>query len=237
MLEDEERIGCHVALTPIWSETAQWADYVLPMGLGARAARPDEPGDPRGHLDRLPPAGAARVRAPEGGERGNARHEPGRGLGGGRVLDRPHLAHRPDGELGHPQVLRVEASARAAHLDGRVLRRHLRALGAGPARGGGEAEGLKPLEYMRRYGAFDVPYAGRSATRPRPPRTASSSRTARRAGFKTPSGRLEFYSPTLTEWGRGEHARSRLHPLPGALAPARPRGASAASCRPSACRP
>ena len=33
MLEDEARIGCHVALTPIWSETAQWADYVLPMGL------------------------------------------------------------------------------------------------------------------------------------------------------------------------------------------------------------
>ena len=35
MLEDEQRIGCHVALTPIWSETAQWADYVLPTGLGA----------------------------------------------------------------------------------------------------------------------------------------------------------------------------------------------------------
>ena len=34
MLEDESKIGCHVALTPIWSETAQWADYVLPMGLG-----------------------------------------------------------------------------------------------------------------------------------------------------------------------------------------------------------
>ena len=34
MLEDESRVGCHVALTPIWSETAQWADYVLPMGLG-----------------------------------------------------------------------------------------------------------------------------------------------------------------------------------------------------------
>src|SRR6185436_1951077 len=28
-------IGCHVALTPIWSETAQWADYVLPMGLAS----------------------------------------------------------------------------------------------------------------------------------------------------------------------------------------------------------
>jgi anaerobic selenocysteine-containing dehydrogenase len=34
MLEDERRVGCHVALTPIWSETAQWADFVLPLGLG-----------------------------------------------------------------------------------------------------------------------------------------------------------------------------------------------------------
>ena len=34
MLEDETAVRCHVALTPIWSETAQWADYVLPMGLG-----------------------------------------------------------------------------------------------------------------------------------------------------------------------------------------------------------
>ncbi|MGE5835387.1 MAG: molybdopterin-dependent oxidoreductase, partial [Acidobacteriota bacterium] len=34
VLKDESKIGCHVALTPIWSETAWFADYVLPMGLG-----------------------------------------------------------------------------------------------------------------------------------------------------------------------------------------------------------
>jgi len=32
MLSDEEKIGCHVALTPTWNETAFFADYVLPMG-------------------------------------------------------------------------------------------------------------------------------------------------------------------------------------------------------------
>lgn len=32
MLRDESKIGLHVALTPTWSETAWWADYVLPMG-------------------------------------------------------------------------------------------------------------------------------------------------------------------------------------------------------------
>jgi anaerobic selenocysteine-containing dehydrogenase len=31
-LTDEEKVGCHVALTPTWSETAEFADYVLPMG-------------------------------------------------------------------------------------------------------------------------------------------------------------------------------------------------------------
>jgi anaerobic selenocysteine-containing dehydrogenase len=33
-LTDEAKVGCHVALTPTWSETAWFADYVLPMGIG-----------------------------------------------------------------------------------------------------------------------------------------------------------------------------------------------------------
>ncbi|MGH2859349.1 MAG: molybdopterin-dependent oxidoreductase, partial [Solirubrobacteraceae bacterium] len=33
-LEDEGLVGLHGALTPTWSETAWWADYVLPMGHG-----------------------------------------------------------------------------------------------------------------------------------------------------------------------------------------------------------
>jgi anaerobic selenocysteine-containing dehydrogenase len=34
-LSDPEKVGCHVALTPTWSETAWFADYVLPMGVGS----------------------------------------------------------------------------------------------------------------------------------------------------------------------------------------------------------
>jgi hypothetical protein len=30
-------VGCHAALTPTWSETARWADYVLPMGVAPSA--------------------------------------------------------------------------------------------------------------------------------------------------------------------------------------------------------
>lgn len=32
-LQDPEKVACHVALTPTWSETAWFADYVLPMGV------------------------------------------------------------------------------------------------------------------------------------------------------------------------------------------------------------
>jgi anaerobic selenocysteine-containing dehydrogenase len=34
VLTDPAKIGLHAALTPVWSETAWFADYVLPMGLG-----------------------------------------------------------------------------------------------------------------------------------------------------------------------------------------------------------
>ena len=33
-LKDQNKVKCHVALTPTWSETAWFADYVLPMGVG-----------------------------------------------------------------------------------------------------------------------------------------------------------------------------------------------------------
>jgi anaerobic selenocysteine-containing dehydrogenase len=33
-MRDEGKVGLHAALTPTWSETAWWADYVLPMGHG-----------------------------------------------------------------------------------------------------------------------------------------------------------------------------------------------------------
>src|SRR5688572_10407753 len=34
-LTNETLIGLHVALTPTWSETAYFADYILPMGHGS----------------------------------------------------------------------------------------------------------------------------------------------------------------------------------------------------------
>ena len=55
-----------------------------------------------------------------------------------------------------------------------------------------EKEGLTPLQYMRRYGAFEV--------------TRDQYRLHEEAGFKTPSGKLEIFSETLHDWGWPEHA-------------------------------
>ncbi len=33
-LTDGSKVGCFVALTPTWSESAYFAEYVLPMGHG-----------------------------------------------------------------------------------------------------------------------------------------------------------------------------------------------------------
>ena len=35
VLNDESKIGLHIAMTPTWNETAFFADYVLPMGHAA----------------------------------------------------------------------------------------------------------------------------------------------------------------------------------------------------------
>jgi hypothetical protein len=121
------------------------------------------------------------------------------------------------------------------------------------------AEGLTALEYMRRYGSYEVARGigplheepvdpgelvtdvhvdahGRVHSRDPAPAKVNLAPTGapdpdaqgRRAvgveidgtvlrGFPTPSGRLEFYSRTLVEWGWGEHAlptylRSHIHP-------------------------
>ena len=60
MLTDEAKVERHACLTPVWSETAWFADYVLPMGHASERHDLMSPGDARRALDRLPPAGAAR---------------------------------------------------------------------------------------------------------------------------------------------------------------------------------
>ncbi|MEZ5979925.1 MAG: molybdopterin dinucleotide binding domain-containing protein, partial [Planctomycetota bacterium] len=63
-------------------------------------------------------------------------------------------------------------------------------------------EGTDPLGYMRRYGAYDVPYAGQTRYADAVEKGGVELEDgSRRRGFGTPTGLLEFYSPTLEQWG------------------------------------
>ncbi len=96
MLEDESKIGMHVALTPIWSETAWFADYILPMGMGTERhdTMSQETHAGRWLGFRQPVTRVAMEKAGQAG-RAHTREQPGRGVGGNRgVLDRAVLGDR-----------------------------------------------------------------------------------------------------------------------------------------------
>ena len=160
------KVGLHVALTPTWSETAFFADYVLPMGTGRsgttciRTRRTTRSGSASGR----PVLRAARERLGETVSR-HARRQPGRGVGGERVLDRAVVADRSGRHARHPPVLRIAASARAKSSASMSTtagssRTRCRVCPNAPRR-----EGLTPLAFMRRYGAFEVAAQDRPAAR------------------------------------------------------------------------
>ncbi|MFQ5689415.1 MAG: molybdopterin dinucleotide binding domain-containing protein [Gemmatimonadota bacterium] len=156
MLTDEERVGLHVALTPTWNETAYFADYVLPMGNGAE--RHDlhsyETHDGQWLGFRQPVLRAARERL---GETVSDTRE----VNPGEVWEENEfwleLSWRidPDGSLGiRGFVESEEHPGRRLSVDeyyGHIFERSVPGLPEAAA-----AEGLRPLEYMRRYGTFEV---------------------------------------------------------------------------------
>ncbi|HET9010444.1 MAG TPA: molybdopterin dinucleotide binding domain-containing protein [Gemmatimonadaceae bacterium] len=226
MLEDETRVGCHVALTPIWSETAQWADYVLPTGLASERhdlmSQETHAGTWIGF--RQPVERERRRRAGEtvtstlGTNPGEVWEEAEFWIALTHAID-------PDGSRGIFRYYESkQAPGRPVTLDeyfADIFDKAVPGLPAAAAR-----RGMAPLEYMRRFGAFDVPYAGQERYEQAAPAIgAAPTITAAgvvqeeggvRAGFKTPSGRLEFHSPTLAAWGHAEqsiprYVRSHVH--------------------------
>ena len=258
MLRDEDRVGLHVALTPTWNETAYFADYILPMGNGAERhdlhSYETHAGQWIGF--RQPVLKAYRERL---GERTTDTRE----ANPGEVWEENEfwleLSWRadPDGALGIREF--VESADRPGERLG--VDEFYRYIFENSVPGLPEkaaAEGLTPLAYMRRYGAFEVlrdlepPYeqevpaeelddtaidpSGRVYSRAPAPAAVNLAPTGspdgddegRRAvgvkidgrilrGFPTPSGKLEFYSPTLAAWGWPEYAvptyiKSHVHP-------------------------
>jgi anaerobic selenocysteine-containing dehydrogenase len=225
VLADESLIGLHAALTPTWSETAAFADFVLPMGhAGERHdIQSQETQSGRWVSFRQPVLRAARERR---GETFRFTWE----ANPGEVWEEDEfwieLSWRidPDGALG------IRRWFESPYSPGEKLTVHeyYRWIFENAVPGLPEAaarQGLAPLDFMRRYGAFLIE-SGVHGLQHKPvdvPATAERDATSGVvrdggkvvgvevdgevvAGFPTPSRKLEIYSRTLVDWGWGDEA-------------------------------
>lgn len=226
MLTDPTKIGLHVALTPTWNETAYFADLVLPMGHGAE--RHDlnsyETHSATWIALRQPVVRVAQERA---GERVQFTYEANPGIVWEEDEFWIELSWHidPTGQLGIRKHFESPyRSGEKITVDEyyRFLFERVPGLPEAAAR-----EGLDPLAYMRKFGAFEVKATNyRRHERPLGPEELQGSQTEPATGvvlkdgkaigiapdgtsvegFPTPSRKQELYSPTLADWGWPEHA-------------------------------
>ena len=198
-LRDPDKIKCHVALTPTWNESAWFADYVLPMGHS---------GERHDLMSQETHAGqwiafrqpVRRVAMERAGKQIDRTYEanPGEVWEESEFWIDLSVAMDPDGALGIRQWF--ESPYRKGEVY--TLDEYFRWIFENSVPGLPEAaakQDLSPLEYMRKYGAFEV-----TKDRYNPQETE---------GFKTPSGKLEFFSETLSTWGWPE----QQHVIPWSL--------------------
>jgi anaerobic selenocysteine-containing dehydrogenase len=230
MLTNEQQVELHAALTPVWSETAWYADYVLPMGVGSERhdLMSQETHAARWIGFRQP---VLRVYKERNGEPIEYTYQ----ANPGEVWEEDEfwieLSWRidPDGSLG------IRKYFESPYRPGQKLsiEEYYRWIFENSVPGLPEAaaqEQLSPLEYMRAYGSFEIPadkapvftlnerelkssdlegtkvdtFSGTITRNGTPIGVTIDGRTYE--GFPTPSRKLEFYSSTLKEWGWPEYA-------------------------------
>ena len=239
-LKDETKIKCYVALTPTWNETAWYADYVLPMGLSAErhdiVSQETHAGQWIGF--RQPVRRVAMERA---GMKVDFTYQanPGEVWEENEFWIQLSAYMDPEGSLGVRQYFE------SPYREGEIITvdEYYRWIFENSVPGLPETaakEDLTPLEYMRKYGAFEVKHENYSPydnALPFTPEAGFSSDEHDRAldssgavvglmvdgqakaGFDTPSRKLEFFSQTMHDWGWPEKenvipwsVRSHVHP-------------------------
>jgi anaerobic selenocysteine-containing dehydrogenase len=231
MLVDESKVERHACLTPTWSETAWFADYVLPMGHASERhdLMSQETHSARWIGFRQP---VLRVALEREGKKFNFTYEAHREAGLGEVWEEDEfwieLSWRvdPDGTLGIRKYFEspYEAGKKLTVEEYYrwIFENSVPGLPAAAAR-----EGLTPLEYMRKYGAFlidaNVYLTHENKLKAEELEGAEVDRVTgvvdkggkaigveidgcARIGFPTPSRKLEFYSKTLKDWRWPEHS-------------------------------
>jgi anaerobic selenocysteine-containing dehydrogenase len=258
MLTDPDLVGCYIALTPTWNETSYYADYVLPMGVASE--RHDlasyETHDSQWIGFRQPVMKALKQR--EGQNIKDTRE-----VNPGEVWEENEfwleLTWRidPDGSLGIRQYAESKKNPGSRlGIDEYYEWIFNNSVPGLPEKAA--EEDLTPLQFMRRYGAFEIKNKigkiydetvgaeeledtridqfGRVFTQapkpagpnivpiPLPDGDAEGRRLVGiqldeeiKRGFPTPSGKLEFFSQTLNDWGWPEYAiptyfKSHVHP-------------------------
>ncbi|MEZ0231156.1 MAG: molybdopterin-dependent oxidoreductase, partial [Planctomycetota bacterium] len=206
-LTDEEKIGLHVALTPTWNETAQWADYVLPMGHGSERHDNQSQETHAGRWIGL----RQNVMRVANEKLGKGRAKDSRESNPGEVWEEVELFFElswrvdPDGKLGVRKYFENSNGGKIT-VDDYYLR--LFEDGVPGLKETAAKEGLDSLQFMRKYGAYHVDAPGtRYSLQEAEVKDGGVVVDGKRcAGFATPSKKLEIYSKTLTDWGWGEHA-------------------------------
>jgi anaerobic selenocysteine-containing dehydrogenase len=240
-LTNEQQVELHAALTPTWNETAWYADYVLPMGVGSERhdLMSQETHAARWIGFRQP---VLRVYKERHGEPVQYTYE----ANPGEVWEEDEfwieLSWRidSDGSLGMRKYF--ESPYRSGEK--LTVEEYYRWIFENSVPGLPEAatqEHLTPLQYMQKYGAFEIPQEKAPVfainERELKPAELEGSQVDERdstiarngvkvgvmvdgkayEGFPTPSRKLEFYSATLKEWGWPEYTvpgyiHSHVHP-------------------------
>ncbi|MBT8200657.1 MAG: molybdopterin-dependent oxidoreductase [Acidimicrobiia bacterium] len=199
-LTDESKVGMHVALTPTWSETAWYADYVLPMGVSAE--RHDT------HSYETHAGQWLGFRQPvlrTAGERDGKTYDRTYEANPGEVWEETEfwidLSWRvdPDGSLGIRKWFESPTDpSRPVNVDeyyGWMFDNSVPGL---PEKA--SAENMTPLQYMRKYGAVEVS-TDLYEVHKRPKAGGVLVDGVEVTGFGSPSKKLEWHSETMSSWG------------------------------------
>jgi anaerobic selenocysteine-containing dehydrogenase len=224
VLKDESKVGLHVALTPTWSETALFADYVLPMGhAGERHdIQSQETHAGRWVSFRQP---VLRVAQERQGKKVDFTYD----ANPGKVWEEDEFWIELSWNIDPTGGLGIRKFFESPYEPGRKLRvdEYYRWIFENSVPGLPESaakEGLTPFEYMRKYGAFEIqenvyqqhltnvqpdgceiiPETGVVKKGKTPVGIKIGEKLYR--GFPTPSRKLEFYSPTMKTWNWPEYA-------------------------------
>lgn len=236
MLEDEDKVGCHVAMTPTWNETAYFADYVIPMGLAPERHDINSYATHSGKwvAFRQP---VLREKARREGKDFTFTYD----VNPGEVWEEDEfwieLSWRidPDGELGiKKHFMSPYRQGEKITIDEyyQYIFEHVPGL-----KDTAEKEGLSALDYMRKYGAFEIEKTGyqkhltelsveQMSGSQTDPETGLITKNGEAigvkvgnksvVGFPTPSRKNEFYSQTMQDWKWPEYTipkyiKSHIH--------------------------